>query len=106
MARMTVEAPATMSPPAKTPLRVVLLVHDERAVSRDREALRRLGDERVGSVADGFDDDLDRQLLVGSFDRDRAAAPLLVGLAELASLDLQRAHPPLLIRKDLDGRVQ
>ena len=47
-----------------------------------------------------------RQSAMSGLDRDRPPAALLVGLAELAALHLERPHPSVAPAKDLDGRTE
>ena len=78
MARMTVAAPVTMSPPANTPSRLVAPVGVSATMQPwllTSRPLVRLRDERVRVRAEGDDDEvgLHRELRAGYFDGAAAA---------------------------------
>ena len=107
MARMTVAAPRTMSPPAKTP---GLLVMPSASISMlpfvELEVGGGLGEQRVGAGADGHDDDVAGDVELGARDGHRAAAAGGVGLAELhASGTRGRGPSPLSSPRIASGLV-
>lgn len=92
MARMTVAAPVTASPPAYTPFaagQTVIAVGDDAAVLVRLKARRGMADERVRAGADGHDHRVHIQHKFAAFLDDRAAA---AGGIRFAQLHLHAAH--------------
>ena len=106
MARMTVAAPVTASPPAYTPSREVqaVLVDDDAALLVDLQALGGGLDQGVGGGAQGHDDSVHVQLELAALHLHGAAAAGGVGLAQLhLGCRSCRLTQSLLVALDLDG---
>ena len=100
MARITVAAPVTMSPPAHTPRKLVRPDSREGADVAARRALEAGGaleQHRVGARAHGHHDHVHVDQEVRARTGYGPAAARLVGLAHLHAHALHRAHPALVV---------